>query len=77
MDRAEALKKITWDVLGKRPGKGFYIKADRMIDDAAWSNPSLLSAARAIEKMVRLFVDVKDAKELQKKYREFFKDRLY
>ncbi len=76
MDRAEALKKITWDVLGKRPGKRFYVKADRMIDDAAWSNPSLLSAARGIERIVRLFVSVEDARALQKKYREFFKDRL-
>ncbi len=73
MDRGDALKKITWDILGKRPGRGFYIKADRMIDDAAWSNPSLLSAAREIEKIVRLFVGIECADMLQKRYREFFK----
>ncbi|MHB8172932.1 MAG: hypothetical protein ACYDFU_00535 [Nitrospirota bacterium] len=67
------MKKITWDVLGKRPGKGFYLKADRMIEDGAWSTPSLLSAAKEIEKTVRLFVGVEYAHALQKKYREFFK----
>jgi hypothetical protein len=72
-NKAEELKGITRAVLGDRPGQSFYARIELLIDDGSWSNTSLLSATKEIEKAVRLFVGVECARSLQKKYKEFFK----
>lgn len=72
-NKAEELKRITRDVLGDSPGQSFYAKVEHMIDDGSWSNTSLLSATKEIEKAAKLFVGVEHAKSLQKKYKDFFK----
>jgi hypothetical protein len=72
-NKAEELKGITRAVLGDSPGQGFYARVEHMLDDSSWSNTSLLSATKEIEKAVRLFVGVECARTLQKKYKEFFK----
>jgi hypothetical protein len=77
MDNAVELKRITREVLGDSPGESFYAKADKMIEDGAWSRSSLLSATREVEKIVKLFVGVEYANLLGTKYKEYFKDPLF
>lgn len=74
MNKAEELKAITRRVLGNRPGKGFYSKADRMLTEGTCTNASLICATRNIERVVKLFVDVELAVSLNKKYSDFFKN---
>ena len=72
MDKAEALKKITREVVGKRAGDGFYAKADAVLDEAGTS-VALMAAAKKIEGMVRLFVDEEFSGRLSEKYMDFFR----
>ena len=77
MEKAEELKKLTRDTLGDGPGAGFYAKVDRMLEDGDWSNTSLVSATREIEKMVKLFVGIDSAGLLEKRYSEYFKSHKF
>ena len=72
MDKARALKKITREVLGDRPGSSFYNKINWMLDEADWSNASLVSVTKEIERMVKLFIGVEFAGMLEKRYKDFF-----
>lgn len=74
MNKAEELKAITRKVLGDRPGKGFYSKADRLLTEGTCTNASLLRATKNIEWIVKLFVGVELAGSLNRKYRDFFKN---
>jgi hypothetical protein len=74
MDNAGELKKLTREVLGDNPGESFYAKADKMLEDGAWSRAALISATREVEKIVKLFVGVEYANLLGTKYKEYFKD---
>jgi hypothetical protein len=74
MNKAEELIAITRKVLGDRPGKGFYSKANSLLTEGTCTNASLLSATRKIELIVKLFVGVELAVSLNRKYSDFFKN---
>lgn len=71
MNKADELKEITRRVLGEEPGRDFYVRTDLMLDEAL-TKAGLVLATKEIEKTVKFFVSVEDAKTLKKRYREFF-----
>ena len=65
--KVSQIKVAVREILGDLPSQMFLCRIDKTLDDAATDNQSLSAACKKIESMVKLFIGIEEARDLNKR----------